>query len=66
METNWERSRGKEKLIEKTKTVRHSQCTVLQWLDLVWSEFLNQIIKNSFKKSGFTNDFDIALETKLH
>ena len=38
---------------------------VLEWLDLIWREFSNKIIKNSFKKCGFTNDLDIDVGVAL-
>ena len=58
--------RDKEKLTENNKkTVKHSQCTVFQWLYLIWREFPNQIIKNSFKQSGFKNDLHIDIDVAV-
>ncbi len=38
---------------------------VLLWLDAIWKDFPAEIIQNSFKKCGFTNDVDIDIDVAL-
>ncbi len=38
---------------------------MLQWLDKIWREFPSDIILNSFKKCGFTDELDIEIHIAL-
>ena len=38
---------------------------ILEFLDIVWKHFLSQIVRNSFKKCGFTNDLGINIDVAL-
>ena len=38
---------------------------MLKWLDEIWKKISSQIVKNSFKKCGFSNDVDIDIDVEL-
>ena len=37
----------------------------LEWLNKVWKKFSSQIVKNSFRKYGFTSDLDVDIDVAL-
>ena len=38
---------------------------VLEWVNSIWNGFSEKIIKNSFRKFGFTDDVNLSIDTVL-
>ena len=47
------------------KIPSRARSDVLGWVNSIWNGFSEEIIKNSFRKCGFTDDINISIDTVL-